>query len=92
MHAQEIVLIMVIVLMELVIVRSDLQEKHAQRRHAHLIAIIKDIVLEDHVSVTHNTLAVIVHLHNAQIHAQVLDLVLTLLAFAMLDGRVKIVL
>jgi hypothetical protein len=70
----------------------DSLEKHAQRKHAHLIVIIKDIVLEDLVFATHNTLDVIVLLHNVQMVAQVQDLVLTLLVFVMLGGLVRIVL
>jgi len=77
--------------MELVIARLDSLEELAQIKHAHLIAIIKDIVLEDLVFAIHNTQVVIVHLLNVQMVVQVQDLVLTSLVFVMLDGLVKIV-
>jgi len=91
MHAQEIVLITVIASMELVIVKLDLQEKLVLRKHAHLIVIIKDIVLVDLAFAIHNTLVVIVHLLNAQMLVQELEHVLTLHVFVMLVGLVKIV-
>lgn len=83
---------MVIVLMEHVIVKLDLQEKLVLKKHVHQIVTIKDIVLVDHVFVTHNIQDVIVHLLNAQMLVQEQEHVLILHVFVMLVGLEKIVL
>jgi len=92
MLAQATVLITVIASTEHAIAKLDSQEKHALKKHAHQIVIIKDTVLVDHVFATHNIQDVIVHLLNAQMVAQELVHVSILHAFVMLDGLVKIVL
>ncbi len=60
--------------MEPAIAKLASLERLALRRLAQLIAIIKDTVLEDHVSATHNTLDVTVPFNNAPMDA--LELVL----------------
>jgi hypothetical protein len=91
MHAQETAQITDIASTELATARSDSPENLALKRHAHLIAIIKDIVLEDHAFATLNLLDVTALLHNAPTLALVLVPALICHAFAILVGLVKIV-
>jgi len=91
MLAQEIAVIMVIVSMEPAIARLVGQAKLVWRRLAHLIAIIKDTVLEELVFAIPNTQDVTVVFPNAQILALGREPALTSPVSVMQGGLVKIV-